>query len=96
MNSASGNIVVVVSGVAFVAEDADVSCLHMGATVLRCTSFAKGSCGPPTRSCHAAVLRISGFYSWAHGLINNIDTKEKCRHPKKLACAGIFKQSYGG
>jgi hypothetical protein len=75
MNSASGNIVVVVSGVAVVAEDADVSYWHMGATTfLRCTSFYKGSCGPPTGSCRVATPSCCSpphFRFWLLGPWNN-------------------------
>ncbi len=29
-----------------------------------------------------------------HGLINNIDTKAKCRHLKKLTCKGTLRQVF--
>ena len=79
MNSASGNSVVVVSGVAVVAEDADIRTDIWEQQSLALHFLLKGAAVLPPEVVtlqhrHAAVLRISGYYCWAHGLINYKDT----------------------
>jgi hypothetical protein len=41
-----------------------------------------------------AIAVYEEHYSFKHGLINNVDTKAKCRHLKKLTCKGALRQVF--